>query len=104
MRWVVEDKFGRRIRMTEERWHHILSHSEMMGQEEKIKETIGEPELLMRSKHDSRVELYYRFYVQTPATEKYLLVAVKVTDEEGFVITSFFTDKIKKGERVWKRE
>lgn len=36
MRWVVEDKFERRIRMTEERWYHTLSHSKMMGQEEKI--------------------------------------------------------------------
>lgn len=60
--------------------------------------------MVMKSKHDRKVELYYRFYIQTPATEKYLVVAVKVTDEDGFVIPSFFTDKVKRGERIWKRD
>ena len=35
----------------------------------------------------------------TPVTEKYLCVVVKV-----FIITAYFTDKIKRGEILWKRK
>jgi len=37
--------------------------------------------------------LYYKLYPKTPVTRKYLMVAVKVENGEGFILTSFFTDK-----------
>jgi len=36
-------------------------------------------------------------------TKKYLLVAVKVDNGEDFILTSFFTDKIKAGESLWEK-
>lgn len=34
---------------------------------------------------------------------KYLLVAVQVLDGEGFIVTAFFTDKVKRGGLIWKK-
>jgi hypothetical protein len=31
------------------------------------------------------------------------MVAVKVENGEGLILTSFFTDKIKAGETIWKK-
>ena len=76
----------------------------MIRQEEKIEETLKSPEIVRHSLRDENVHLYYKFYAKTPVGQKYLLVGVKVFNGEGFVITSFFTDRIKKGEVVWKKE
>lgn len=61
------------------------------------------PDKVKKSKHDPKVLLYYKMYEQTPVTKKYLLVAVKVENGEGFILTSFFTDKIKAGDTLWKK-
>jgi len=42
--------------------------------------------------------------VETPVTEKYLLVAIKTLNREGFIVTAFFTDRVKKGGFVWKKK
>ncbi|HBR22673.1 MAG TPA: hypothetical protein DD713_08975 [Nitrospiraceae bacterium] len=75
----------------------------MSEQKEKIRETLLTPDRIKKSKHDSEVLLYYRLYEKTPVTKKYLMVAVKVENGVGFILTSFFTDKIKAGETEWKR-
>jgi len=35
-------------------------------------------------------------------SEKYLLVAVKHKSEDAFVLTAFYTDRIKRGKSVWE--
>jgi hypothetical protein len=47
--------------------------------------------------------LFYRHYKATPISEKFIVVVVKVRDEEGTILTAYFTDKVKRGELVWKR-
>lgn len=101
---ILTDRFDRKIRLTEERNAHILARTEMRGQEKKIIETIMGPEIVRHSIWDKDVHLYYKFYRKTPVTQKYLLVAVKVFNDEGFIITAFFTDRIKEGEVLWKKE
>jgi hypothetical protein len=100
---TFKDYSGRNIRLTANRLGHILTRLEMAGQEEKIKETLLTPDKIKKSKHDLDVLLYYKLYEKTPVTKKYLLVAVKVENGEGFVLTSFFTDKIKAGESLWEK-
>lgn len=40
-RWIVKDRFGNEIYLTEERWHHIVDgHPEMGDREEVLKQTI----------------------------------------------------------------
>ncbi len=51
-----------RIRLTEERLRHILEHPEMIGQEDKIEETLHFPDVVIQSLSDEKTKMYYRFY------------------------------------------
>ena len=82
---------------------HILEHSEIEGQIEKIAVTLASPDVIIISKYDSSVHLYHKFYEGTPVTNKYLLVAVKFLETGAFVITAFFTDKEKSGQIRWHK-
>jgi len=98
---LVTDLFGRQIRLTDERIGHILSHDEMRGEIRKIRETLKEPKAVKASSHDADTHMYYKFYRNTMVGDKYLLVVVKILPEKSFVITSFFTDRIKEGKNIW---
>jgi len=99
----IKDYKSREVRLTEERLDHIRSRSEMKGQIKKIKETLKNPEEVRESKKDPSTRLYYKKYNKTPVTEKYLLVVAKTEVRNPFIITSFFTDKIKTGRLITKR-
>ena len=104
MRWF-DDLNKRKIRLTDERLEHIeFDHPEMSGQIDKIKETLAEPDSIVRSKTDSEVELFYRSYLNTPVDDKYMCIIVKVRADDVFIITAYFTDTIKKGDILWKRK
>ena len=66
-------------------------------------ETLASPDTIKRSGRNANVLLYYKLYEKTPVTRKYLLVGVKADNGSGFVITAFFTDRIKKGESLWEK-
>ncbi len=104
MKWL-KDIHNRWIRLTEEREKHIEEdHPEMSGQIDKIQDTLLNPDIIVKSKTDPEVELFYRYYEITPVTEKYLCVVVKSLAEDLFIITAYFTDTIKRGELLWKRK
>ncbi|MBS4029109.1 MAG: hypothetical protein KGZ58_10805 [Ignavibacteriales bacterium] len=103
MKTIYTDIFENNIRLTEERWQHIIEREEMIGQEIKIGETLALPDIIKRSNYDSEVYLYYKFYPSTPVTSKYLVVIAKITEDDAFILSSFFTDKIKSGETQWQQ-
>lgn len=76
----------------------------MSGQINKIRETLLNPDRIVKSKTDPEVELFYYYYGVTPVTEKYLCVIVKVLAGDLFIITAYFTDTIKRGEILWERK
>jgi len=99
----VRSKLGEVVGLDEDRWKHVLEHPEMENQSSKIEETLVDPDEVRESVHVSSIWLFYKFYTNSPVSEKYLLVAVKVSDGEGFIVTAFFTDKVKKGGLIWKK-
>lgn len=104
MKWF-KDIYNRRIRLTDERQEHIeTDHPEMSGQIGKIQGTLLEPERIIRSKTDPKVELFYQHYDVTPITEKYLCVVVKMLVDDMFIITVYFTETIKEGKVLWERK
>jgi len=94
---TFRDYDGRTVRVTDERWAHIHKRPEMEGKKERIEATLRRPEAVRVSDQDESVHLYHRTYTDTPVTEKILLVVVKVETESPFVITAFFTDRLKSG-------
>ena len=100
----IVSKMGKIVSLDEERWRHVLEHPEMKTQLDRIKETAVNPDEVRASVHDSSVLLFYKFYEETPVTEKYLIVVIKSLNREGFIVTAFFTDRVKKGGLVWRKK
>lgn len=99
-------KVGVWVRLTEVQWEHIFSkHPEMVDQQERIRATLESPERVYvvprRQNHH-----YYRLFDQTPVTrKKYLAVIVKHLNQDGFVITAYYTTQIneRNKERVYEK-
>ena len=90
------------IRLSDERWRHIVEHhDDMAGHFHDVLETIASPEAV----YDGDVgEL---FAVSRSGTSHILVVVYReITADDGFVITAFFTSRVRQIERkrvVWKR-
>ena len=83
------DKTGRNIYLTNERWAHIQKHPEMANHVFRIMETLVTPEQIIE--YSPAVNYYSRFYKDM---QLHLLVIVKYLNGKGFIITSFYTDRI----------
>lgn len=98
-----KDKFGRNIRLTEERLGHIIAdHPELFEPLNKIEETLMFPSAVIKSEDDPYVWLYYRPYEAVEKQKSFLVVIVKISDGEGFVITAFYVKNMNQGELIWK--
>lgn len=96
----VQSCLNKKVRLTRTQWDHtVFRHRELKGQEEKIIQTLQEPEIVLYSQTDDNYQ-YYRYYPNTPVNGKYLLDIVKHLNNEGFVITVFFLRKIKEKGKV----
>ena len=98
---VLSDYWDRPVRLTAERWAHILDHPEMAGQRERLAETLAGPDIVIATLTDDTVLAYHRLYETTPVTRKYLVVVVKMAQGDAFVLTAYFTSRLKKGQIVW---
>lgn len=87
------------IRTTPSYWARIVTfkHPIIAGREDLVKETLQNPTEIRRSLSDPMVYLYYK--VDPPY---YLCIVARHLNGEGFIITIYRTDKIKRGELVWK--
>ncbi len=94
----LRDVWGNSVSLTEERRAHLLEHPEMLGQEDKVAETLLEPDVVIQSQSDDTVRLFHRFYRRLAIGDKYLCVVVKYMENDIFVIRAYFTNKIKRGE------
>ena len=89
---------GFAVRTTLQYWDLIQrKHPEVIGKEIEVQNCLRQPEQVRRSSQDQAV---YLFYVrQSPY---YLVVVAKqLSQKEGFLITSYLSDKIKEGDIVW---
>jgi hypothetical protein len=91
--------------LTDERLAHLeTNHPEMLGQASRIAETLIDPDRIIRSVTDAKVELIYKLYHSTPVTRKFLCIVMKVLPEDNFIITAYYTDKVKKGVILWEKK
>lgn len=98
---VLTDHQGRNVRFTQERLEHVLEHPEMVGQLDRITETLRTPERVVASAVDRSVHVYCRFYATTPVTSKYMHVAIKLLSDDAFVLTAYYSSRVKRGDPVW---
>ncbi len=101
---IVHSRNGVPVRLTEERWQHIIHrHPEMAEQRERVLKTLAEPELVQQGDYGELLAI--RFYAQTPLTGKYLVVVYRESSsEDGFILTAYFTSRPStKRTTLWKR-
>ncbi|MBI4641378.1 MAG: hypothetical protein HY731_11830 [Candidatus Tectomicrobia bacterium] len=101
---IVRSRNGVPIRLTDERWKHIMQrHTEMADQYERVLETVSEPDLIQEG--DFGELLGGRFYSTTPLTSKFLVIAYReVSLEDGFILTAYFTSRMSRRRvTIWKR-
>jgi hypothetical protein len=97
--------YSRSIRLTVERRLHLeTEHPEMADQLPRVAEALANPDLIVRSRTDETVELFYKHYPLTPVTEKFLCVVLKILPDDRFIITAYYTDTIKRGEILWEKK
>ena len=97
MAWIfeVEDKSGRKIHLSDERWKHLnQEHPEIAPYLEELKDILKNPLKITDYELDSNVKYYYKYFKERE-TAKYLLVIVKYLNEHGFIITAYFVKNIK---------
>ena len=96
---LVLSKHGVRIRLTDERWAHIIEeHCELAGFRTEVLETVGQPERILLGGDGEYLAIHKM------EEGKHLVVIYREGPEDGFIITSFVTRRVRsleKRRQVW---
>ena len=92
---TVNSKSGIPVRLTHERWSHIVeSHDYMAGNLDLALEALADPDCVTFGVSDEVLAL--KLYPTTPLGRKHVVVVYREGREDGFVITAFMTSKADK--------
>ena len=96
---VAISKAGIPIRLTDERWFHIVeNHDEVAGYYDEVLLTVEDPDLIVSGYGGALVA------AKQLARGKYLAVIYKeLSPTDGFVITAYFTSRFGKGLIQWQK-
>ena len=97
----VSTPLGFRVRVTRGYWELIVTvkHPVMRDRATEVQDVLQTPDEVRRSQSDPAVFLFYR--AERP--ERWLCAVAKRLNGEGFLVTTYPTDAIKEGERIWSR-
>ncbi|MBS3113849.1 hypothetical protein J4448_01985 [Candidatus Woesearchaeota archaeon] len=91
----IEDLFGNRLHLPDARLRHIKEKHPEIGIQD-IKSVLSKPDFIIKSSLYEDIKIYHR------KKGKYYIVSV-INLSKKLIITSFTSDKIKKGELEWTR-
>lgn len=88
------------IRLTEERWDHIISNKPYMGSYyDELLESVERPAWILRGYAGSLVA------VLSLGKQKYLHVVYReVSRDDGFIITAYISHKINRSMIIWPKK
>lgn len=92
---------GFQVRVTHAYWELIttIKHPVMLGKESVVQEALKTPDEIRVSKKDPSVYLFYK----SERANRWVCAVTKQLNGDGFLITTYPTDAIKEGERIWPR-
>jgi len=95
----VPTPLGFRVRVTRSYWELIVTvkHPVMAGRESDVQEALQNPDEIRQSRSDPAVYLFYK----AERVRRWVCAVAKQLNGDGFLITTFPTDAIKEGVRVW---
>ncbi len=87
------------IRLTDERWSHIVnSHEDMANYHDDCLKVIEQPDFVLQGASGSLRA------VKSFGRNRYLMVTYReVTKSDGFIITAYFVRRINRGDIIWRR-
>lgn len=96
---VVFSIEGVPIRLTAERWFHIVeTHDDLAGFYDEVLETVANPDIVLPGHRGSLIA------VRGYGRKRYLAVIYKqISREDGFIITAYSTSKIDRKKAIWKK-
>ena len=97
---IAYSKNGVTVRLTDERWIHIVeNHDDMAGHYEDVLSALENPDCIIRGSKGTLKA------ARALGKHKWLTVIYReVSKKDGFVITAYFLDKKPKGEIIWQRD
>jgi hypothetical protein len=99
---IVVSKYSVPIRLTEERWFHIIeNHDDLAGHYDNVLQTIEDPDTIIEGYKKALIAL------RRISKNKFLAVVYKeIGKRDGFVITAYFTSKLSLEKEVvlWQKK
>ena len=89
------------IRLTRERWQHILKeHPEMQAQYERVLETLENPDLIQIDESTGGL-LALRFYPLIPESRRFVIVVyLEISNYDGFITTAYLRKQPSSNKRI----
>jgi hypothetical protein len=89
------------VRVTRSYWEYIVTvkHPAMTDREKDVQEALQTPDEIRVSRSDPNVYLFYK----AERVRRWVCAITKRLDEEGFLITTYPTDAVKEGTRIWPK-
>lgn len=87
------------IRLTDERWRHIVeSHNYLAGYYDQVLATVERPDCVIAGYGGALIA------IKGIARRRYLAVVYKErSPNDGFVLSAYFTDQFSRRRRVWPK-
>jgi hypothetical protein len=97
----VISRKGIAIRLTDERWSHIIEeHAELAGMRRDVLEAVSDPERVFQGNHGALMA------ARVIEAGKFLVVVYTERGDDGFVITAFLTRRLSslnRRKQVWPK-
>ena len=84
------DKYNKIIELTKERIKHIYQHPEMQNKLYLIENAITNSDFIEQDLYRRNIIYYYKYLKEE---RKYLMVVVKLNNNHGKILTSYFVEK-----------
>jgi hypothetical protein len=105
----VPDGRGKIVRVLEPCWKHVIrNHRELVGEEQAIRLTISDPDVVVRPANrprgrgiDRRVNC--RLGPHSRYNQLYLVVPIDYSNEENWMVTAYVAPRMPKGDLLFVR-
>lgn len=92
---VFQDSDGREIRLTDERYTHIMArHPEVFEIEGAIALTLSAPDFVEPSRYDTETAIFFRSFQGPEVSSRWVRVVVALKDDDAFILTALTTRSI----------
>ena len=100
MKFELLTPLGFTVRTSECYWQRLITkHPDIADLEDLVQQALTNPDEIRRSSRDVGVLLFYLARKE----KRWVVVAARRLNGDGFLITAYQTDAIKEGESIWPK-